>query len=188
MQIVSDFWLAILVSTVVVFLVSSVLHMLLPIHKGDMAKLPQEPEIMAAIRQAGIQPGAYAFPFPGSMKEMGSPEMIAKYKQGPVGLLTVVPNSPPAMGKSLVQWFLFSILISIFVAYAAMIGLPHGADAMSVFRLTSAVAILGYGIGHLHESIWMGRSWTTTLKFIFDGVIYGLVTAGVFTFFWPAAA
>ncbi len=188
MHIVSDFWLAILVSAVLVFLVSSVLHMLLPLHKGDMSKLPQESETMAALRNAGIRPGAYGFPFPSSMKEMGSPEMIARYNQGPVGLLTVLPNGPPAMGKSLVQWFLYSILIGVFVAYVALLGLPSGAEAMPVFRLTSTVAILAYCIGHPHESIWMGRSWTTTLKFVFDGVIYGLLTAGVFTFLWPAAA
>lgn len=184
----ADFWLAILVSSVLVFLVSSVMHMLVPLHKGDYRKLPQEQEIMTAMRSAGVKPGAYGFPFSSSMKEMGSPEMIARYKEGPVGLLTLTPNEPPAMGKNLAEWFCLLVVISIFVAYAAMLGLPGEATSMAVFRLTSAVAILGYAVGHAHESIWMGRSWTTTFKYIVDGIIYGLVTAGTFTLLWPSVA
>ena len=39
-----DLWLAILLSAVIVFVASSIIHMVLQIHKGDYSKLPDEEE------------------------------------------------------------------------------------------------------------------------------------------------
>jgi len=185
---IADLWLAILLSAVFVFVASSILHMVLPIHKADFKKLPGEAEVMDAMRAQGVQPGDYMFPNASSMKECGSPEMVAKFNQGPVGLLTVIPSGPPAMGKCLVQWFLYSVLISFFVAYIATFSLAAGDHYLKVFRLTGTIAVVGYAFGQVNNSIWKGVSWWTTVKFIFDGVIYGLVTAGVFGWMWPQAA
>ena len=181
----TDLWISILVAAVLVFVVSSVLHMLLPIHQGDYRKLAQETELLAAMRTHNVAPGAYSFPFPDSMKDMASPEMVEKYKQGPVGLLTVLPNGVPVIGKSLVLWLLYTVVISIFVGYLATMRLDRDAPAMLVFRFTTTAALLAYGVPHLHDSIWKGQCWTVTLKFILDGVIYGLATGGVFTLLWP---
>ena len=185
MEMLIDLWLPILLSAAAVFIVSSFLHMVIPIHKNDYATLPGEANVLEAMRAQGVKPGQYAFPRPSSMKEMGSPEMIAKYNEGPVGFMHVMPSSPPAMGKLLTQWFLFSILISIFAAYIAGLTLSRGSDYMVVFRITSTVAALGYGFAQISESIWKGQKMSTTLKFIFDGIIYGLVTGGVFGWMWP---
>ncbi len=188
MDALLDLWLPILLSAVFVFLASTIIHMLLPIHKGDYKPLPGEADLTAAMRGQQLQPGDYMFPHCGSMKEVGTPEMIEKFTQGPVGFLTVIPSGPPTMGKSLVQWFLFSILISIFAGYIATLGgLAAGSPYMDVFRITGTVAILGYGISNFTNSIWKGVSWGVSLKFLFDGVIYGLVTAGTFGWLWPAA-
>jgi len=100
----------------------------------------------------------------------------------------VIPSGPPAMGKCLVQWFLYSVLISFFVAYIATFSLAAGDHYLKVFRLTGTIAVVGYAFGQVNNSIWKGVSWWTTVKFIFDGVIYGLVTAGVFGWMWPQAA
>lgn len=183
----AELWLPILLSAVFVFIVSSLLHMVIPIHRGDFKKLPGEEKLLEEMRAQGVQPGSYVFPCAGSPKEMCSPEMIEKCRQGPVGFLTVVPSGPPTMGKNLVQWFLYSILIGVFVAYAATLGLERGAAYLPVFRLTGTIAILGYAMGDLTDSIWKGRSWGITLKFAFDGVVYGLVTAGTFGWLWPEA-
>jgi len=182
-----DLWLPILLSAVFVFVVSSILHMLLPIHKGDYKKLSGEEKVLGTMRAQGVQPGEYMFPSTGSMKEMSSPEMIEKYKLGPVGLMTVLPSGVPTMTKSLIQWFFFSVIISVFAAYIATIGLKAGAEYMTVFRVTGTVAILGYAFNHISNSIWKGQRWIVTLKFIFDGVVYGLVTAGTFGWLWPDA-
>jgi hypothetical protein len=187
MVALADLWLPILLSAVFVFVASSVLHMLIPIHKGDFEKMPGEEAVLEGMRAQGVQPGSYAFPCAGSMKEMGTPEMIEKFNRGPVGFMNVLPNGPMNMGKSLTQWFLFSLVISIFTAYVGTIVLPVGTGYMLVFRLTGTVAFMGYALGNLVDSIWKGVSWIVSLKFVFDGAVYALVTAGAFGWLWPPA-
>ncbi len=182
-----DLWLPVLLSAVLVFVVSSILHMVLQYHKSDYAKLPGEANVMEAMRKEGVSPGNYMFPCPGNMKDMGSPEMLEKYKQGPVAFLNVFPSRPPAMGKSLLLWFLFSLVISFFAAYLASRTLGAGTDYLQVFRVVGTVAFLGYAGAQPVDSIWMGQKWSTTLKHIFDGLMYALVTAGCFGWLWPQA-
>jgi len=184
----SELWLPILLSAVFVFLVSSILHMVIPIHKGDYKKIPGEDLVLEQMRGQGLSPGSYMFPCPKDMSDMGTPEMCEKYKRGPVGFLTVVPSGAPGMGKNLVQWFIYSCLISVFVGYTATLGLDRVATYSAVFRLTGTVAILGYALSALPESIWKGQGWVITLKFVFDGLLYGLVTAGTFGWLWPATS
>ena len=117
---------------------------------------------------------------------MGTPEMQEKYKQGPVGFMTLLPPGVPTDGQDLVQWFLFSVLISVFVAYLTRLALNPGADYMAVFRVAGTVAVLGYALTDIPNSIWKGASWSSTAKFIFDGIVYGLLTAGTFAWQWPA--
>ena len=175
MGFLADYWLAIVVSGVAVFIVSSIIHMFVNWHKSDYQKLPAEADVLGAMREAGVKPGHYVFPCAPSMKEMGSDEMIQKYKQGPVGFLTVSPTGIPNMGKGLGQWFGYSILVSIFVAYVASF-----AAAESVFRLTSVVAFMVYGLSAMVDSIWKAISWGITERFIIDGLLYGVATGAVF--------
>jgi nucleoside recognition membrane protein YjiH len=116
---------------------------------------------------------------------MKSPPVIEKLKRGPVGLLTVLPSGPPAMGKNMVQWFLYCLVISIFAAYLSGRLLTPGTAFLQVFRVVGTVAFLGYGAAHVQESIWSGRSWVVTLKHLFDSVIYAVLTAATFGWLWP---
>lgn len=188
MVTITELWLPILLSAVFVFVVSSIIHMVIPIHKGDYKKLPGEDAVLSAMRSHNPRPGSYLFPCADSMKEMCSPAMTEKRKRGPVGFLTIVPSGPPGMGKNLVQWFIYTVVIGVFVAYLATLGLERGAVYMPVFRFTGTIAILGYALAAVPDSIWKGQKWGITLKFVFDGIIYGLVTAGTFGWLWPAAA
>ena len=181
-------WLPILLSAVFVFIASSILHMVIPIHKNDCRKLPGEGKLLDAMNAQNVSPGAYMFPCAASMADMATPEMLEKYNRGPVGFITVLPNGPPAMGKSLAIWFVYSILISVFAAYVAGSALALGAEYLAAFRMTGAVAVLAYAAQPIPDSIWKGQPWDVTAKFIFDGVVYGLVTAGTFGWLWPAAA
>jgi hypothetical protein len=187
MEFLAELWLPIILSAVLVFVASSILHMVLPLHKGDYRKLAGEDQVLEAMRTTGVAPGLYMFPCPPSMKDMATPEMIEKFKQGPVGFMTVVPSGAPGMGKNLVQWFLYSILISIFVAYLTWQAVSPGAAYFSIFRIAGTIAVLAYAVAVLPDSIWKGTPWKVTLKFIVSGVVYGLVTAGAFAGFWPAA-
>jgi nucleoside recognition membrane protein YjiH len=178
-------WLPILLSTVIVFFASFIMHMVLAYHKSDYRKLPDEDRVTDAMRSAGVTRGpAYFFPY-FLFKEMKSAPVIEKMKRGPVGLLTVLPSGPPAMGKNMVQWFLYCVVISIFAAYLSGRTLAPGTPFLQVFRVVGIVALLGYGAAHAQESIWSGRSWVVTFKHLFDSVIYAALTAAIFSWLWP---
>ncbi len=185
MVALSALWLPIVLSAVAVFIASSLIHMVIGWHNDDYGKLPDETSVRAAMRDSGLRPGDYAFPCPKSMKEMGSPEMVEKFNEGPVGLMTVRPNGPPAIGKALALWFIYSIVIGVFAAYVAGRTLGPGADYLTVFRVVGTVTFLGYSGAHFADSIWKGTAWLSTAKHILDGLIYGLLTAGVFGWLWP---
>ncbi|HKM84520.1 MAG TPA: hypothetical protein VJY15_26620 [Candidatus Acidoferrum sp.] len=177
-------WLPIVLSSIIVFVASSIMHMLLPYHHGDYRQLPEEDKLLATLRAAGLQRGLYIFPY-GTHKEMKTPAMIEKYKQGPVGILTVFPSGPPAMPKFLGQWFAYSLIIGFFVAYLTGRTVAPGANYRVVFRVAGTAAFLAYGLGNLSNGIWKGQPWGITLKEVIDGLVYGLLTAGTFGWLWP---
>lgn len=185
MTYLAELWLPILLSAVFVFVVSSIIHMLLPWHKNDFGRLQNETQVMDAMRPFAIPPGDYLMPRPTSMKDMSSPEFVEKRNKGPVLVMTVMPSGPSSMGRPLVLWFLYSIVISIFAAYVAGRALPHGTDYLRVFRFAGVTAFLGYAAALWQLSIWWRRSWTITIKATIDGLIYGLVTAGTLGWLWP---
>jgi len=177
-------WLPIVLSAVIVFVASSIMHMLLPYHRSDYQRLPDEDNLLAALRAAGLKRGLYIFPF-GTHKDMKSPAMMEKYQQGPVGMMTVLPNGLPVMPKFLGMWFVYCLIIGFFVAYLAAHTVAPGTDYLAVFRVVGTAAFLAYGLGHLSNGIWKGQTWSTTIKEVVDGLIYGLLTAGTFGWLWP---
>jgi len=179
-------WLPILVSAVFVFVVSTIIHVFLGYHKSDFGKVSNEDEVMGALRRGSIKPGDYFIPHAGSAKAMSSPEYIEKTTAGPVAIMSVMPSRPPNMTNSLIQWFLYSIVVSIIAAYVAGRALGPESSFLAVFRFAGITAFVGYSIGLLQNSIWWGRSWSTTFKSMFDGLLYALVTAGAFGWLWPA--
>ena len=178
-------WLPILVSAVVVFIISSVIHMALPWHKNDYPKIPNEDGVMNALRPFAVPPGDYMVPRASSMKEMNSPEFKEKKNAGPVFLISVWPNGQASMFKNLIQWFIYSLVIGIFAAYVAGRALPAGAEYLQVFRFTGVTAFLGYSAALWQMSIWYNRPWSMTIKSTVDGLIYALLTAGIFGWLWP---
>jgi hypothetical protein len=177
-------WLPILLAAVIVFVASSIMHMFLPYHRSDYQKLPDEDKLLAGLRAAGLKRGLYIFPFC-THKEMKSPAMIEKYKQGPVGMLTVFPSGPPAMPKFLAMWFAYCLVIGLFVACLTGGTVAPGAPYLAVFRVAGTAAFLAYGVGQLVNSIWAGQPWSVTIKQVIDGLIYSLLTAGTFGWLWP---
>jgi hypothetical protein len=127
------------------------------------------------------------FPHLSDMSEMGTPAAKSKYEKGPVGMLTVLPNGMPAMPKLLAQWFVYSLVVSLFAAYIASRTLAPATHYLQVFRVVGCVAFLAYAGAHAADSIWRGARWSTTFKNLFDGLLYGLMTAGVFGWLWPQA-
>ena len=182
---IPSLWLPVLLSAVIVFLASWIAHAVLPHHKSDVKPVPGEDAFLEAVRKLDIPPGDYMAPRPSSMAAMRNPEFVEKRKRGPVVIMTVIPGGPPSMGKELVQWFLFTILVGIFAAYITGHAVEAGAPYLRVMRFAGATAFFCYSIAQFSESIWYKRSWSTTFKNMFDGLIYGLLTGGVFGWLWP---
>jgi hypothetical protein len=82
-------------------------------------------------------------------------------------------------------WFGYCLVVAFFVAYLAWHTLAPGANYLAVFRVVGTAAFLAYGLGHLSDGIWKGQTWSATIKEVFDGVVFGLVTAGTFGWLWP---
>jgi hypothetical protein len=175
----------ILVSAVIVFVISSVIHMVLTYHRNDFRRIPKEAEVMEALRPFRIPPGDYALPYGGSPAAMKDPGYVAKLNKGPVLIATVLPPGPPAMAASLLLWFLYCIVVGVFAGYVAGRALPPGAAYLEVFRFAGTTAFTGYALALLQNSIWYKRDWGTTLKSMFDGLVYALLTAGTFGWLWP---
>lgn len=184
MVFVATLWLPILLSAVIVFIASSIMHTLLTYHRSDYHQLPEEDKIMGALRPSNLKPGLYVFPYC-LPKEMKSPAAIERYKQGPVGFLRIMRNGPPVMPKFLGMWFGFCLIVSFFVAYLAAHTVATGAPYPAVFRVAGTAAFLAYGLGNLANGIWKGQTWPATIKEVIDGLIYGLLTGGVFGWLWP---
>jgi hypothetical protein len=185
MTSLASLWLPILVSAVAVFIASSVIHMALPWHKGDYRAVPQESLVLDALRPFAIAPGDYMLPKCSDMAEMKTPGFQDKLKKGPVIVMTVMPGGAFSMGQPLALWFLYSVVVGIFAAYVACSTLAVGAPYLQVFRIVSTVAFTGYVLALWQLSIWYRRSWGTTIRSSVDGLIYGLLTAGVFGWLWP---
>ncbi len=177
-------WLPIVLSAIIVFIASSIMHMVLPYHRSDYKQLPEEDKILAALRPVGLQKGLYVFPYC-THKDMKSPAIQEKYKQGPVGMLTVFPSGPPAIPKFMGQWFAYCLIIGVFVAYLTGHTVAPGANYLVVFRVAGTAGFMAYGLGTLSNGIWKGQPWGMTLKEAFDGLVFGLLTAGTFGWLWP---
>lgn len=178
-------WLPILLSAVIVFVVSSIIHMALPWHKNDYPRMPEEDKFRDAVRPLNIPPGDYMVPRAGSMAEMKSADFAEKMKKGPVVMMTVLPSEMMGMGKNLTLWFLYSVVISVFSAYIASRTLLVGVHYLRVFQIVGATAFMGYAMGLWQMSIWYRRGWGLTIKATIDGLVYAMLTAGTFGWLWP---
>jgi hypothetical protein len=181
-------WLPIVLSAVAVFLLSFVIHMVLPVHRGDLNKIPNEDAVLDFLRAANLPAGDYAAPHVGSPAGMKDPAFIERVRRGPLLLMNIAPGSGVSMGKQLTQWFIYVLIVSLFAGYIA--GRAHGPGSgdANVFRFASTTAWLAYAMALPQFSIWWRRSWSTTLKTMFiDALVYALATGAVFCLLWPSA-
>ena len=185
MSVLHSLCLPIVLSAVVVFVASFILHMALPWHKGDYGKVPDEDKVMDALRPFNLPAGDYMLPRFSSNQEMKSPEFAEKLKRGPVIILTVLENCAMKMGRSLGLWFLHLLIVSYFAAYVSFHAQAGGAAQRRVICLAGVTAFLGYSGALWQMWIWYRRSLKTTIKSTIYGAIYALLTAAVFSWIWP---
>jgi hypothetical protein len=179
--------LPIVVSAVVVFFASALIHMVLGYHKSDLRKLPdqQEDDVIALATRLNLPPGDYGVPHSGSPDRLKDPAFVAKMTKGPIVFMTVVPGESPNMGKPLGMWFIYTLVVTYFAAYVTSRAVTQGTDYLTVFRFAGTAAFMGYALGQIPESIWWRRRWTRTFISVFDSLVYALLTAGVFGWLWP---
>jgi len=182
---VMSLWLPILVSAVLAFLASFLFHMVLSYHRSDHARVPDEDGVQDALRKFDIPPGDYMIPCAGSPEGMKTPEFQEKVKKGPIVVMTIMRGSAMNMGPSLAQWFVYLLVVGALAAYVTGRALGPGAPYLSVFRFAGCTAFIGYTVALWQNSIWYKQKWSTTIKNTFDGLAYGLLTAGVFGWLWP---
>jgi hypothetical protein len=184
----AQLWLPILISGVVVFVLSFMMWMVFPHHRKDWSRLPDEDGFMDLVRSMGAKGGQYSFPHVAGPEDWKNPELIEKYNKGPKGFLTLKPDGPESMGKNMGISGAFNLVTALLVAYVATMALPAGESKAMVFRFVWTVAFLTNSFGVVWNPIWFGRSWSSTFKELFDGLVYGAATGVVFMFLWPGAA
>ena len=183
---IASLWLPILVSAVIVFFVSFIVHTFLPYHRSDYGKAANEDALLDAMRPHTPPPGDYTLPRPASMKDMQAPAFVEKLNRGPRVIMTVMPNGVPGIGPQLAQYFVYCAVVNGFAGCVTGQFLAPGADYRDVFHSVALVAFAGYSLALWQSSIWYKRKWSTTLKLTFDGALYALLTAGTFGWLWPA--
>lgn len=180
----TSLWLPILLSAVIVFITSSVIHMALKYHKHDYDKSAKEDGILDALQ--GVPPGEYFLPHMTGMESAKDPAIQAKLTRGPRAMVRVMSSSmSTAFRNSLIGWFIYSLVVGLFAAYLTSRAHGPGTEYLEVFRFAATTAFLGYGLAIAQESIWFGRRWSNTLRAMLDALIYGLLTGGVFGWLWP---
>lgn len=178
-------WIPIVLSAVLVFVASSLIHMVFKWHNPDYHKFANEDEVRAAIRAGNPAPGQYVIPYCPDPKDMQKPEVQQKFKEGPNGFMMLRAPCAPSMGAPLSQWFALNLVIAIVAGYLASRTVVAGASFLAVCRVVSLVTFLAYACGGLQYAIWFGKPWRSAAKDVLDGFIYGLVSAAAFGWLWP---
>jgi hypothetical protein len=177
-------WMPVLVTAVAVFVASSLIHMVLKWHNSDYKKLANEDEVMATLRSGSAAPGQYVFPHCLDMKQMQDEAMQKKYRDGPVGFVTLVKSAgTPNMAPQLIKWFLYTVAVAAIAGHIALRAVGSG-DSHYAGHLVGLISFLTYAGGSVQQGIWMGRPWISVAKDLLDALIYGTVSALVFWWLW----
>ena len=186
MNAILSLWLPILLSAVVVFVISSLVHMVIKWHAFDYKGFANEDAVRTALRTDNPVPGIkYVVPYCTDIKEMAGEAMRKKYQEGPTAVIVFGPNVQPNMGKHLGQWFVLSLVIAALTAFVTsrVVPLDH-AYAVRAAKLAGAVTFIAYAFGSVQESIWMYRSWRSSATYLLDAVLYAIGTGAMFYWLW----
>src|SRR5262245_9226747 len=137
----------------VVFLVSAIDHLALPIGRMGVKTLPQEDLVLGAMSTAVKEPGLYIFPgmdFSKKPTEEQQKEYLARYLAGPTGLLVYSTGGvPPMQPRQLSTELLSDIMAAWIAAWVVSLTAP------SFGRRVLLVALLGlFGWLSIVVSYW----------------------------------
>ncbi len=178
-------WLPILVATVLVFVVSFFLFVVLPHHRTDFDGIDEEERFSVELRNHNLKKGQYAFPFASSAVDSKDPEYQKRVRRGPVGILVIQPNVLSPSVRQLAMQFVHFAMLTAIIAYITGLVLPPGAGFVNVFHVVGAIAFVAHAGAHCVYPIWNYFSWSFALKCTIDGILFAVATAGVFGWLWP---
>ena len=176
-------WLPVLLTTVATFVACSLAWAVLPHHKNDFQKLPDEEGFRRVV--GPIAPGQYHVPWAATREDYKSAAWEAKVAEGPKGLLRIWPRGPIKMTGFLVKQAIYLFVTAFVIGYILRHALHAGDPAMDVFRMATSVALCAHCLALIPESIWFGKPWCATWKSVADGIAYALITGGIFAALWP---
>lgn len=186
MDLLIQLWLPILLSAVAVWIASAVIWMVMPHHRNDFKKLPDEDALIRALKGLGIPPATYSFPHCGKHSDSRDPEFMRKWKEGPAGMLTIM-KCDGGMAKSMILTFLVQLIASFLLAYLSTTALDRGIPFIHVFRFFATAGMLTWCFASLPNQIWFGANRSAIVACIIDGIAYAAITGVIFAAFWPKA-
>jgi hypothetical protein len=171
-----------LVGAVLVFVVSAFFHLATNLGETGIRTLPNEAALLPALRAAIPGAGFYFFPgMEGGMKNLTpaqQQEYLAKYKQGPTGILIYSPGGTDlSYGKLLLNQFLFGLVAAFLAAW--ILGVT--ANSTTFLSRTVIVTLMGLFAGiyvELPYWNWYNFPLNYSIAYIFTVVVSWLV-AGI---------
>ena len=163
MEAIAAMIVPIIIASVLCFILSAIIWMAAPHHKNDWIR-------SVDIDLSNAEEGQYVIP-----KDHMTADWYA---------FVFVKRGRHNMGKSMTFWFLQLLVVCAMVGYLVYHTLPRGTEYLQIFRVAGTAALLGFSGAMAHKSIWWGWRWSVTWKEIFDGLLYALIVAGSFAFYW----
>jgi len=178
-QTLVGLWLPILVSSVLVFVASSLIWNVLGAHKWHVRGLPDEAAVRDALSKQTVPPGQYTIPYcpePAMMKDPAFQERMVK---GPIAVIMVRKPGLPNMGSFLGCWFLYLLSVSFAVAFVCGQTLRAGTPYLTVFKVAGVVAFAAYSFAQIPNAIWWGRPWKSAFKVFCRASLFPLIDSSV---------
>jgi len=173
-----------LLAGIVLFFWGAFAHMVLPLGKMGVHRIPSEEPVIGAMRDSIREPGFYFFPgkdMSGEVSESEEQVWQAKVKQGPVGVIIIRPSGGEAMSFRQLGTELATNIVSALLAGFLLTSIRSGYWGRVLF-----VTLLGV-FGFLTISVpywnWYGFPCDFTIAESIDQVVgwflAGLVLAGI---------
>jgi hypothetical protein len=177
---VFSLWLPIVLSAVALFFASFLSWMVFKLHKADWRKVPNEDDLLDALRKANVPVGSYMLPGTNHPSEMNTPEFQKKFEQGPRAVMTVMPKV--SMGTNLGLTMALFLVVSFTLAYLASIAFKPGTAFIDIFRFTYTAALLAFLTAILSHSTWFRNR---IVGHVIESVAYAAIPAAILAAMWP---
>jgi hypothetical protein len=175
---VFDLWLPILVTGIVTHVYSMLAWTVLPHHKPEWNKIPDEDAAYPTLEK--IPPGQYVFPHASCQKDMQAESF--KRKLGIRNGMLVIWTGPTQMGKAIGQTFITYFVIAFLIGYLASIGVSRGAEFVKVVQFATTAGLLAHIAAKFPFVFWFRRR---IIMDVLDGVIFAVLTGVIFAALWP---